>query len=169
MIKRRVFYSFHYENDFWRAATVRNIGAVEGNRPATDNEWEKVKMGGDQAIERWIDEQMKHRSCTLVLVGSHTAGRRWIDYEIKKSWSEGMGLAGIHIHGLQDQAGRLTSWGRNPFAHFTVTDRNGHVRRLSNVVACVNPPGIHSQERYGWIRKRLSAIVEQAIRTRSEW
>ena len=34
---RRVFYSFHYNPDNWRAAMVREIGSIEGNRPATDN------------------------------------------------------------------------------------------------------------------------------------
>ena len=33
---RRVFYSFHYELDYWRAAQVRNIGRLECNRPATE-------------------------------------------------------------------------------------------------------------------------------------
>ena len=51
-MKRRVFYSFHYVPDNWRAATVRNIGAIEGNSPATDNDWETVTSGGDPAIKR---------------------------------------------------------------------------------------------------------------------
>ena len=32
-MKHRVFYSFHYEPDNWRAGTIRNIGVVEGNPP----------------------------------------------------------------------------------------------------------------------------------------
>ena len=74
-MKRRVFFSFHYELDSSRAALVRNIGVLDGNRPATDNGWEAVKRGGDEAIRRWISEQMKERSCTIVLVGTETAGR----------------------------------------------------------------------------------------------
>jgi hypothetical protein len=66
---RQVFYSFHYENDNWRASQVRNIGVIEGNRPAPDNDWETLKRGGDNAIKRWIDDQMHYRSCTVVLVG----------------------------------------------------------------------------------------------------
>ncbi len=31
MIKRQVFYSFHFKNYSWRAGQVRNIGVVEGN------------------------------------------------------------------------------------------------------------------------------------------
>lgn len=33
---RRVFYSFHYVPDNWRVSQVRNIGAIEDNKPAKD-------------------------------------------------------------------------------------------------------------------------------------
>jgi hypothetical protein len=55
---RRVFYSFHYRPDCARAARVRNMGVVEGNKPTTDNEWEEIMEGGAQAIQDWIDEQL---------------------------------------------------------------------------------------------------------------
>ncbi len=51
---RRVFYSFHYKPDVMRVSQVRNIGALEANRPATDNDWETVKSGKDPAIKKWI-------------------------------------------------------------------------------------------------------------------
>jgi MTH538 TIR-like domain (DUF1863) len=44
-MSRKVFYSFHYEVDGWRASQVRNIGALEGNQPASDNDWETIKKG----------------------------------------------------------------------------------------------------------------------------
>lgn len=163
MIKRRVFHSFHYEQDSWRAATVRNIGSVEGNRPATDNRWEDVKRGGDAAIRNWIGGQMKRRSCALVLVGEHTAGRGWIDYEIRKAWSGGMGLAGIRIHGLLDRDGYESERGRNPFERFTVRDRTGHRRSLASVVRCHDPDGFDSKDCYAWIRDNLANVVEEAI------
>ena len=169
MIKRRVFYSFHYAVDSWRAATVRNIGVVEGNRPATDNKWEEVKRGGDKAIRNWIADQMRNRSCTLVLVGAQSTGRHWIDHEIKKSWEDGMGLAGIHIHGLRNQERRISRKGRNPFAHFTVLDANGYKRGLSSVVKCYDPPGTNSRQRYDWIRDNLADIVEEALRIRRNY
>ena len=61
---RRAFYSFHYKPDATRASQVRNIGVVEGSRPATDNDWETVTGGGDAAIKKWIASQMSGRSCT---------------------------------------------------------------------------------------------------------
>ena len=89
-MKRHVFYSFHYNQDNWRAAQVRNIGVIEGNRPATDNDWESVKKGGENAIKKWISEQLQGRTCTVVLVGFETADRKWINHEIVKSWDDGM-------------------------------------------------------------------------------
>src|SRR6266496_975887 len=84
---RRCFYSFHYDADVARAAQVRQIGAIEGNRQATDNEWETITKGGDAAIQRWIADQIYGKSCTIVLVGGETANRKWINYEIVKSWN----------------------------------------------------------------------------------
>ena len=74
---RRAFYSFHYKPDNWRAAQVRNMGVITGNQPASDNDWETVKRGGDAAIERWISGQMKGKSVAIVLIGEKTAGRKW--------------------------------------------------------------------------------------------
>ena len=73
---RRCFYSFHYQPDNWRASQVRNMGVIEGNQPVGDNDWETVKRGGDRAVENWIADQMSGRSCTVVLIGAETAGRK---------------------------------------------------------------------------------------------
>src|SRR4051794_30761226 len=112
---RKVFYSFHYAPDNSRASQVRNIGAIEGNQAAKDNDWETITKGGDSAIQRWIDGQLAGRSCTVLLIGANTSGRKWINYEIKKSWDEGKGLVGIHIHGLKDFSGNQSTRGFNPF------------------------------------------------------
>lgn len=160
---RRVFYSFHYKTDNWRAGQVRNIGAIEGNQPARDNDWETVKRGGDAAIKKWIADQMYGRSCTVVLVGAATADRKWIDHEISESWNQGMGVVGIRIHGLQDRWQRTTVAGKNPFDSITFSNTGA---RLSSTVKCYSPTGITSQERYGWIRNNLSAAVEEAVRIR---
>ena len=103
---RRCFYSFHYQPDNWRASTVRQIGAIEGNQPASDNDWESISTGANHGtrIERWIADQMNGRTCTIVLVGQGTAKRKWINREIIKSWNDGLGVVGIRIHGLTQQS-----------------------------------------------------------------
>ena len=160
--KRRIFYSFHYKPDSWRTSQVRNIGAVEGSRPATDNDWEEIKKGGDTAIKRWINAQLQSRTCTVVLVGSNTANRKWINYEIIRSWNEGLGVVGIYIHGLKDSNGDISNMGKNPFDYVFFDDR----RKLSAVVKCYNPTGRNSTQKYDWISKHLSDAVEEAISIR---
>lgn len=163
MIKRQVFYSFHYKPDCWRAATVRSIGAIEGNKPASDNDWETITKAGGEAIEKWIKDQMKGRSCTVVLVGNKTADRKWINYEIVESWNAGMGVVGIHIYGLKNQEGYISEKGENPFDYITYGDTG---KKLSAIVKCYNPAGINSKEKYDWISKYLSDAVEEAIKIR---
>ena len=121
---RRAFFSFHYKPDASRAGQVRNMGMVEGNTPVSDNDWEKVTKKGDAAIKKWIADQMHGRSCTVVLVGSYTAGRKWIKHEIVKSWDDRMGVVGIHVHGLKNLDGKTATKGSNPFAEIT-HDKSG--------------------------------------------
>jgi len=54
---RYAFYSFHYEPDNWRAAQVRQMGVIEGNQPARDNDWEEVKRGGESYRQRQSPDQ----------------------------------------------------------------------------------------------------------------
>lgn len=161
--KRQVFYSFHYQPDCWRAATVRSIGAIDGNRPAPDNDWETVVHGGEDAIKKWIKEQMKYRSCAVVLVGKETANRKWINHEIIEAWNAGMGVVGIHIHGLKNNDGYISTQGANPFDYITFPSG----KKLSQVVKCYNPSGNNSKERYDWICKYIGAVVEEAVTIRN--
>lgn len=162
---RRVFYSFHYISDNWRASQVRNMGVVEGNQPAKDNDWETVKKGGDKAIQKWIDDQLDGRSCSVVLIGKETAGRKWIDYEIKTSWNNGKGVLGIHVHNLKDSAEKQTTKGANPFAHFK--DNDG--KALSSIVKAYDPPYTDNRQVYNHINQNLSAWIEEAIKIRNEY
>ncbi len=160
---RRCFYSFHYKPDNSRAALVRNMGAIDGNTPVTDNDWEKVTEGGDAAIKAWIETQMKGRSCTVVLVGSNTAGRKWITHEIVESWNADMGVVGIHIHGLKNLDGDVSTKGGNPFDSVTFGEPK---KKLSSVVKCYNPGGSTSKEKYAWISENLSVVAEEAVKIR---
>lgn len=163
---RRVFYSFHYDADNARASQVRNIGVVEGNKPATDNDWETIKKGGEAKIKQWIDGQLEGRSCTVVLIGTDTAGRKWIDYEIGTSWNSGKGLLGIYVHSLKDLSGNQTVKGSNPFATFTM-DRDQS--KLSSIVKAYDPPYTDSKLVYQYIAQHLSAWIEEAVKIRTNY
>lgn len=161
---RRVFYSFHYNTDNWRAAQVRNIGTLNKRQFASGNDWETVKYSGDVSIMRWIQSQMDDRECTIVLIGSETANSKWINYEIMQSWLRGMGVVGIRIHGLKDAGGNTSIRGENPFHRLCF---NG--QRLSALVKCYDPKGADSQRRYGWIEAHISDAIEEAIEIRRKY
>lgn len=105
---------------------------------------------------------MQDKSCTVVLAGSNTANRYWVNYEIIKSWNEGMGVAGIYVHGLKDRGGYISGKGHNPFDYISFEDG----QKLSTVAKCYDPRGRNSQERYDWISRYLSDAVEEAINIR---
>ena len=120
MAKRQVFFSFHYDEDVWRVAQVRNIGAVEGQPLFSDNGWEKVRRTSEEAIKRWINKEMEMRSCVVVLIGTHTASRKWVKYEIEQAWKKGKGIVGIYIHRLENSCKQQADKGENPFDSFCV-------------------------------------------------
>jgi len=161
---RRIFYSFHYIPDSSRAGQVRNMGVVEGNQPATDNDWETVKKGGDAAIQRWIDGQLDGKSCAVVLIGANTAGRKWINYEIKTAWDSGKGLVGVHVHRLKDLDQNQSSQGTNPFDDFKVGEK-----KLSSIVQAHNPPYYDSKDVYAHIKSNLATWIEDAITIRGQY
>ena len=163
---RRVFFSFHYEADNWRTSQVRNIGMVDGNRPVTDNKWEEIKRGGAKAIQDWIDGQLTGKSCTIVLIGAKTAGRKWIEYEIEKSWNDGKGVLGIYIHNLLDSDGEKSTKGRNPFTDFTIKRDS---KKLSSIVKAYDPPYSKSTSVYNHISTNIADWVEEAISIRDNY
>lgn len=102
---RRVFFSFEYEHDVWRANVVRNSWVTQGTQAAgfiDKAEFEAIKRGGDAAIKRWIQDQLRGTSVTVVLVGSHTCYSKWVKYEIALSKLKGNGLLGIDISSIAD-------------------------------------------------------------------
>lgn len=159
-MKRKVFYSFHYDNDVMRTQLIRNIGMLEGNTPVSANDWETVKRGGENAVKKWIDDNMKYKDCVVVLIGSDTANRKWVKYEICKAWNEGKGLFGIYIHNLKDPRTGTCQKGANPFDSIQL--KNG--QRLSSYVKCYDPS---SWDTYNDIAKNIGQWVEIAIRNKS--
>lgn len=163
-MSRKAFFSFHYVPDNWRAAQVRSMGVIEGDEPVTDNDWESVTKGGDKAIESWINSQMRGKSCCIVLIGSATANRKWINYEIATAWNSGQGVLGIYIHNLKDRKGNQSIQGLNPFDYITLG-----AATLTPIVPAYNPPFSDSIKSYAHIRANLESWVEKAIEIRSRY
>lgn len=107
---RSVFYSFHYQNDISRVMVVRNRWVTYGGQLISGvidhAEFEKVQRQGDTAIKRWIDGQLKGTSATIVLIGSETLRRYYVQYEICQSLKQGNAIIGVYVNNIRDFSGR---------------------------------------------------------------
>jgi hypothetical protein len=125
---RRVFFSFHYDLDVWRASQVRNSWVVRPDREyagrfADAASWEQIQRRGDDAVKRWIDAQLLNTSVTVVLVGAQTASRPFVNYEIEESHKRGNGMLAVKIHSMKNQFGVTSLPGKNPLDNFTLQQR----------------------------------------------
>ena len=160
MTKRQVFFSFHYDNDNWRASQIRNMGKVDNSSTFSDNDWEEVKEKTDKKIEEWINSQLAKRSCLVVLIGEKTSGRKWINYEINKAYELNKGIVGIYIHNLKNKDGKQSNKGSNPFYNIYVGDDK---KRLSNYVECFDSVYSSSTYVYDDIKNNIENLIERAI------
>jgi hypothetical protein len=157
---RRVFFSFHYERDIWRASQIRNSWVTKSDREAAGfwdaATWEEVKKRGEEAIKRWIDAQLEGTSVTVVFIGYETYNRKYVHYEIEQSYNRSNrsnGLLGIYIHNLKDQYGRTDFKGANPFDNFSV---NGW--RLSQIYPTYDWVNDQGYNKLGeWVEKAAKA------------
>lgn len=144
---RRVFFSFHYERDIWRASQVRNSWVTKADREAAGfwdaASWEEVKKKGEDAIKGWIDNQLEGTSVTVVLIGAETNGRQYVDYEIEQSRKRGSGLLAIYIHKLKNKDGYTDVKGENPFDYWyaTIDGRKTYFSRIYSTYDWVEDDG----------------------------
>ncbi|WP_323842787.1 TIR domain-containing protein [Moraxella sp. Pampa] len=179
---RKVFFSFHYENDNWRVQTIKQMGVIDFQIPVSSNKWEEIRLKNDRDIKYWIDENIKGCSCLVVLIGSETANRKYVQYEIEKAWNEGKGVLGIYIHNLKNCNRNTSSKGNNPFNIFKFdllneNSKNILIRPILNIPTHsydTNYLGNNlfsspSRNWYNQIKLNLPYWVEKAIDYRKSW
>jgi hypothetical protein len=157
---RKTFFSFHYERDAWRAANVRNSGAL-----STDDEvgfidaadWEELEREGDAAIKKWIKEQLNNTTVTAVLIGAETADRKWVLYEIRESWKRGNAVIGVCIHSIKNQDSETDTAGINPLDVVLFDDGTP----LSSVCKTYDWVANDGREHFGeWLEDAVTAREE---------
>ena len=114
---RKVFFSFHFERDAWRASQIRNSNVTKDDNAGYLDaaSWEEVKKKGEDGIKNWIDNQIDGTSVTVVLIGAETNTRHYVKYELEQSWNKGNGILGIYIHQLKNQDGQTDIKGKINF------------------------------------------------------
>lgn len=160
-MRRKIFFSFHYERDAWRAGQVRNSDLLpnEDEHGFVDAAaWEEIKRKGDAAIQNWIKEQLSGTSVTVVLIGAETSQRPWVDYEIRESWKSGNAIIGLRIHNVKDQYGKTDAVGSNPLDQIYLADG----QPLSSVC-----------KTYDWVlndgRNNLGSWADEAAQARAQY
>ena len=117
---KRVFFSFHYDDvKTFRANVVRNHGLTKEDGQEAGffdaSIWEDAERHGDASVKRLINSGLENTSATCALIGTETWQRRWVRYEILKSYDRGNSLFGIHINSVSDKNKQTFSHGPNPF------------------------------------------------------
>lgn len=162
MAKKSVFYSFHFDNDVMRVQQIRNMGVLDGDEPVSPNRWEEIKRSGNQAVMNWIDDNMRYKKAVVVLIGTETYKRPWVQYEIKKGWNDGLGIVGIHIHNLNCPNNGRCAQGLNPFDQYTISGQYSNWN-MGGIVPVYNPS---SYDTYNTIKYNIDNWIDEAIRVR---
>lgn len=116
---RYVYFAFDYEDvKAFRANVVRNSWVMNKYKFKDSSIWEESQEKGVKKIKALIDTSLKGTSVTCVLVGSDTYNRRYVRYEIVKSFVTNRGLLGVGINWIKDKNGNTKFWpGKNPFEY----------------------------------------------------
>jgi hypothetical protein len=119
-IRRRVYFSFHYD-DVMRVNNVRQAWKIDHpnsgeNRAFIDSSlWESRRISNESAIKNLIRGGVARTSAVCVLIGTGTWDRRWVKYEIARSVIDCRGLLAVHINGLNHHRRREPDFvGFNP-------------------------------------------------------
>jgi hypothetical protein len=157
---RKVFFSFHYERDAWRAGQVRNSNVVaESDRHGFIDavDWEAIERQGEQAIKNWIASQLNDTSATVVLIGAKTSERDWVAHEIVESWNRGNGIVGVYIHNMKDQYSQTDLKGTNPLDKVTLKSSGAALSSICRTYDWVADDG----------RRNMGAWIEAAVKARN--
>jgi hypothetical protein len=123
---KRVYFAFHYQDvvDF-RANVVRNHWVTKEHRRAAGffdaSLWEEARKKGPVALKRLINSGLEGTSTTCILIGSQTYQRRWVRYEILKSFKRGNAILAVHINSITGKNGLTKRLGSNPLLYVGVT------------------------------------------------
>lgn len=123
-VRRRLFFSFHYQADIRRTCIVRQSWRIRPGWEAPIREtffdnsmWEKAKVVGAPRLKQLIRAAMDRSSVTCVLAGEHTWSRPFVRFEIAHSLFKKNGLMVAHIHNVRDPQHGTGVAGPNPL-HF---------------------------------------------------
>jgi hypothetical protein len=127
-VARRTFFSFHYKPDVTRAWVVRNSWVTKVARGEREDAgffdssvFEAKEREGVEILKRFLRDGLRNSTVTCVLVGAETALRRWVRYEIFRSFVRGNGLLAVRVHTIAGLNKLQCVEGANPFDNLAFT------------------------------------------------
>ena len=123
---RKVFFSFHYEDvKSFRVNVVRNSSMFKASgdtsRVMDASMWEEARLKGVANLKSLINDNLKGTSVTAVLIGEETHSRRWVKYELVKSFVKGNAILGIHLNRIRERTtSSISRKGLNPLERLAV-------------------------------------------------
>jgi hypothetical protein len=132
----RVFFSFDFTEDLWRASVVRNRWIADPSLSG-GGFWdprfasEHPPSGAD--LEQFVEDQIQQSDLTVVLIGRRTSSCPHVLHAISRSAELGHGLLGIHVEQCKDRYGSPGVRGRNPL-HDMIVNQDGREVPLSDLV-----------------------------------
>lgn len=97
-IKRKVFLSYHHDNDQWYYNEFSRFFS-EQYEAIQDNSLNRLvdSSDTDYVMRRIRENHITGTSCTIVLCGAETRWRKYVDWEIKATLDKQHGLIGIKL------------------------------------------------------------------------
>lgn len=114
---RYTFFSFAYDDvKNFKVNVVRNSWLLHNSKETfiDSSIWEKKKAINSTAVRNLINDGLHRTSVTAVLIGENTANRRWVNYEIVKSFDKGNGIFGVHLNRIKGKHQIISAKGKNP-------------------------------------------------------
>jgi hypothetical protein len=123
---RTTFFSFHYRDvESFRVNVVRNSSLFkkpgDASKVIDGSLWEASQLRGEKALKELIDGALIGTSVTAVLIGANTHERKWVKYELVRSFVTGNAILGIHLNRIREaHTQRITAKGLNPLDRLAV-------------------------------------------------
>ena len=128
---RRVFFAYHYKPDVQRAQVVSKSWVTKPDRESAgfmnNLEFEKKQRQDKELLKQFLSDAMKSSSVTAVLIGTETVYRPWVRYELVRSFQQGRGLLGIHVHNINGFDGKPVAQGPDPLENLAFAVTKGRV------------------------------------------
>ncbi len=170
----KIFFSFYFTRDYYRAYQVMQSWLKQPNANATpfisSQEIERMGRDGLTAIYQWIEAEVQSSDITVVLIGQETAGRHFVEYEIAQAQKIQQPIFGVHIHQIKDAEGNGDRSGQNPLLPIFKTydwiedDGTQHLRHwVDEAIATVDTQYAQLAPLYKALVDRTAALRHQVL------